>query len=135
MAGLTSREGEAIKKALRLDTMINLAHKVDYLEREIKKESELTRGRALEATRILEPKKHVDGSEIRPAGNLFGNLVRGLDESGLISALTVVKDVKTELEAKRAKWVIDAHARESEEGFLPGKKFDHKTLEDLTLSS
>ena len=135
MAGLTNRESEAIRKALALDTMVNLSHKVSFLEREIEKEVGMTRHRANEATRILETKKHTDGSEIRPTGSLFENLVRGLDEAGLISALTAVNSVKQELESKRAKWVVDAHAMEDRSGFLPGKKLDHKTLEDMTLSS
>jgi len=135
MAGLTSREGEAIKKALDLDTMTDLSHKIGQLERAIKQEEGSARYRALEAARILEPKKHIDGSEIRPTGNLFGNLIQGLDEAGLRSALTAVQSVKAELEAKRSQWVIDAHAKEDDAGFLPGKKFDHKTLEDMSLSS
>jgi len=135
MAGLTSREGEAIKKAIDLDTMTDLSHKIDQLEREIEKEVGMTNHRAREATRILEPKKTVDGSEIRAAGPLFENLVRGLDEAGLISALTAVKGVQTDLEAKRALWLEKAHAREDQAGFLPGKKYDRKTLKDMSLSS
>jgi len=135
MAGLTNRESEAIRKALALDTMVNLSHKVSFLEREIEKEVGMTRHRANEATRILETKKHTDGSEIRPTGSLFENLVRGLDEAGLVSALTAVKGVMSDLEAKRIDWVAEANAREDQAGFLPGKKYDHKTLDDMTLSS
>jgi len=135
MAGLTSREGEAIKKALALDTMVEMSYKVNQLERAIKQEEAYTRYRALEATRILEPKKDVTGSEIRPAGPLFQNLVNGLDEAGLISALTAVKAVMVDLEAKRAEWLKDAHTQEDQAGFLPGKKFDKETYNNLTLSS
>ena len=135
MAGLTSREGEAIKKALALDTMTDLLHKIEWLERDIRQEESLTGYRALEATRIIEPKKHTDGSDIRPTGDLFKNLTKGLDEAGLKSALTAVQSVKIDLEAKRAKWLENAHAKEDQAGFLPGKKYDHKTYDDLTVSS
>ena len=135
MAGLTSREGEAIKKALALDTLVKLSQKVGWLEREIRQEESYTRYRALEATRILEPKKDVTGAEIRPAGTLFENMVNHLDEAGLISALTAVKSVIVDLEAKRAEWLKNAHTQEDKAGFLPGRKFDKKTYNNLTLSS
>jgi len=135
MAGLTSREGEAIKKVLALDTGVDLLHKISQLERSIDYEQGLTRYRAQEATRILEPKKHVDGREIRAAGPLFQNLVKGLDESGLISALTAVQSVKTELDAKRAEWLTKAELKLDESGFLPRKGVDRKIYDSITMSS
>jgi len=134
MAGLTSREGEAIKKALTLDTMTDLSHKIDQLERLIRGEQSYTEDRMHEAQRILEPKKTVDGSEIRPTGSLFENLVRGLDEAGLISALTAVKGVMADLEAKRAIWLTKAEANLDEAGFLPRKGVDRKTYDDMSMS-
>ena len=135
MAGLTSREGLAIQKALDLDTGYQLFYKVDQLEKLIELEVGLTRYRANEATRILEPKKTVDGKEVRPTGSLFENLIKGLDESGLISALTSVKGVQVDLDAKRSMWVATQHKLEDDHGFLPGKKYDRKTAEDMTISS
>jgi len=135
MAGLTSREGEAIRKALDHDTMNNLSQKIDFLEREIKKEVGFNEYRAREATRILEPQKTVTGEEIRPTGSLFENMVRGLDESGLISALTTVRSVAAVLEGKKKDWLKSANIREDEAGFLPGRKFDKETLNHMTVSS
>ena len=135
MAGLTSREGEAIKKALALDTGVDLLHKIDYLEKQIKQEEGFTRYRAIEASRILEPKVTESGIKEFAKGPLFQNLVKGLDESGLISALTAVQSVKTELEAKKAQWLKDANVREDQAGFLPGKKYNRKVLDALTVSS
>ena len=135
MAGLTSREGEAIRKALDHDTMVGLSQKVVFLEREIQKEVGFNEYRAREATRILEPKKDVTGKEIRPTGSLFENMVRGLDESGLISALTAVRSVAAVLEAKKKEWVLSENIREDEAGFLPGRKFDKETLNNMTMSS
>ncbi len=135
MAGLTSREGEAIRKALDHDTMNNLSQKIDFLEREIKKEVGFNEYRAREATRILEPQKTVTGEEIRPAGSLFENMVRELDEAGLISALTAVRSVAAVLEGKKKDWLKSANIREDEAGFLPGRKFDKETLNHMTVSS
>jgi len=135
MAGLTSREGQAIRKALDWDTMDRLTYKVDQLERLIEHEVGLTRHRAHEATRILEPIKTNDGKDVRVKGSLFENLTKGLDESGLISALTAVKSVMAELEAKRAIWLAGAHKMEDEAGFLPGRKYDHKYYADMSMSS
>ena len=135
MAGLTSREGEAIAKALDLDTMTRLSYKVDALEKLIKAEVGMTQYRAKEATRILEPKKSVDGTIIRPRGSLFENMITGLDESGLISALTVVKSVRLNLEAKRAEWLAKEESKLDGSGFLPRKGVDRKSYDDMSMSS
>ena len=135
MAGLTSRESEAIRKALDLDTMDRLSHKVSQLEYLIELEVGLSRRRANEATRILEPKKTKDGKEIRPAGPLFENLVKGLDESGLISAVTAVKSVRLNLEAKRAEWLAKEESKLDKAGFLPRKGVDRRSYNDMSMSS
>jgi hypothetical protein len=135
MAGLTSREGEAIKKALDLDTLDKLQGKVTQLEYSIRMEESLTNYRAKEATRILEPKKYKDGREIRAKGDLFKNLVEGLDESGLISAVTAVKSVMLDVEAKRAIWLTAAEKRADEAGFLPHKKYDRIAYAAITMST
>ena len=135
MAGLTNRESEAIRKALDLDTMDRLSHKVSQLENLIELEVGLSRYRANEATRILEPKKTKDGKEIRPAGPLFENLVKGLDESGLISAVTAVKSVMIDLEAKRSIWLTKAEAGLDHAGFLPRKGVDRKVYDGMSMSS
>jgi hypothetical protein len=135
MAGLTSREGEAIKKALDLDVMSDLYHKVEWLERLIAQEVGMNADRVKEATRILDTKKTVDGKEIRAKGDLFKRMVRGLDESGLISALSAVKSVMLDLQAKRTDWLAEAEGNLDKAGFLARKGVDRKYYDAITMSS
>jgi len=122
MAGLSSKAASALKKALSRTLFRDLNNQVMTLENSIKGEDAFDRGREQEADRILSVEEYVDGSEIWPVGDLFGNLTRGLDESGLSSALTIVKSRMGELKAEEAAFI--EKARLEHERTAPHLRFE-----------
>lgn len=121
MAGLLSREGEALKKALSREKKVELTQKIDQLESAIKQIEAMNASRAAEAERILSVERNVDGSEIWPQGNLFRSLTIGLDESGLRSAITIIASVLSDVKSKEAEWIEEQ--RVEHERTAPHLKF------------
>ncbi|GAI50908.1 unnamed protein product, partial [marine sediment metagenome] len=110
MAGLSSKEGSALKKAISKEKKSSLAGMANVLANAIKNAEAVDGSRDLEAERILSVETYVSGEEIWPKGSLFNNLIAGLDKSGLKTALGIIETRRNEVLALEATWIAERKA-------------------------
>ena len=122
MAGLSSKAADALKKVMSRTMFHDLNSCKGALKDMIKSEETLTAGREFNAENILSVEKYVDGTEIWPKGDLFMQLTKGLDESGLRSALSVVQSRMDDLHREETAYIEKARVRH--ERIAPELRFD-----------
>ena len=114
MAGLSGKEAEAIRKIVWADKTPDLGHKIARIQDDIRNAHHVALNRSNEAVRILKPDLYIDGTEVQVRGSLFDNMVKGLDDSGLISVLGLLEIRRTEVIAQ-----YDRHVAELKRDFKP----------------